>query len=196
MDNQIEVRQYQGVVLEPSPLKTVKEVLEYYSSGPSADTRKERAEMFGLNFEDIKDVPTLDLHQLEVTDSVFEIGELEKAELRANEILGRVEVLYDEDEESETFTKSGYAVLRWETTEEVKERVSNPEYKKQLKEDAAKLESQFSGKFALETMDVDLSSIGVNNMTLMCSEEGIHDIFRNPFHPMLPSSSRKTVGLK
>jgi hypothetical protein len=195
ISGQIEIRQSRQVAREFSPRQTVEEILKYISDGPSSDSRRERAEFIGVSLEDIKGVPTLELRQLPVSYKHFSPDEREQACQCAFEIGGFVEEVTEEDDK-ENLTHVGWEVLRWETLEEVKTRVLDKDYKKEVKEAAAKLQEQFKGVLALENFEVDLSSLTINNCTLICDENGILGIERTARPPSLASSESNLTRLK
>lgn len=197
MDSQIEIRKSSEISREASPRKTFKEVLDYYSGGQPPEARLERADFFGLTKEQIAGVPVSELRQKEREDKVFSLDEEAEAVKYAESIGGWVEKHYGESIESDKFfIHVGYISVRWETLEEVKERILAPDYRKELKEEAAKLQEKFAGAMTLENFDVDLSELTMNNLTLICSESGIHSIERSKTAPLIDWSKHNLRLLK
>jgi hypothetical protein len=184
MENQLEVRQYQGVVREESPRKTLKEVLAYVSDGVSSDTKRELAAFLGVSADEVKDIPVSWFRQMPVSEKEFGLGELQIAEKFATENGCWVEGLTEESESGEYFD-CGYAAMRYETTEEVKVRVLDKDFWKNRKELAQEMMKTHKETLLLENFDVDLSELTINNLVLSYNEGGIHSIERSKGLPAI-----------
>jgi hypothetical protein len=184
MENQLEVREYQGVVREQFSRKTLKEVLAYVSNGVSSETKRELADFLGVSIDEVKDIPVSWFRQIPVSEKEFGLGEFEIAEKLASENGYWVEELTEESESGEYFD-CGYTVMRYETTEEVKARVLDKDFWKNRKELADEMMKTHKETLLLENFDVDLSELTINNLVLNYNEDGIHSIERSKGMPAI-----------